>query len=104
MSEPSPETLDEKDVAQAKLTALSFPMGRYQHYKGPSYWVFAVSIDEETLEPLVHYESLVHGTCWTRKMSNFLESVMLPSGETKPRFVWTGVEKVRVSLGPKDGT
>jgi hypothetical protein len=94
MSEPSPETLDEKDMAQAKLAARSFPMGRYQHYKGPFYWVFAVSIDEETLEPLVHYESLVHGTCWTRKMSNFCESVGLPSGESKSRFQWVGTEKV----------
>ena len=93
MSEPSPETLDEKDMAQAKLAALSFPLGRYEHYKGPAYWVFAVSIDEETLEPLVHYESLVHGTMWTRTLRNFLESVMLPSGETKSRFVWVGTER-----------
>jgi len=88
VSERSPDTLDEKDVAQVKLAALSFPLGKYQHYKGPFYWVFGVSIDEETLEPLVHYESLVHGTCWTRKMSNFMESVSLSSGEIKPRFVW----------------
>lgn len=90
MSEPSPETLDEKDVAQAKLAALSFPLGRYQHYKGPFYRVFAVTIDEETLEPLVHYESLTRRTCWTRKMSNFMETVMLPSGEKRARFAFVG--------------
>jgi len=85
---------DEKDVAQEKLAALSFPLGRYRHHKGPEYWVFAVSVDEETLEPLVHYESLVHGTLWTRKLSNFVESLMLPSGETKSRFQWVGTERV----------
>ena len=90
VSESSPETLDEKDIAQAKLAALSFPLGRYQHYKGPFYRVFAVSIDEETLEPLVHYESLAHGTCWTRKMSNFMETVDLPSGVKKSRFRFVG--------------
>jgi hypothetical protein len=84
---------DEKDVAQEKLAALSFPLGRYQHYKGPFYFVFAVSIDEESLEPLVHYESLVHGTFWTRRLSNFTESVRLPSGETSSRFVWIGKER-----------
>jgi hypothetical protein len=85
-----PETLDEKGAAQVRLAALSFPIGRYQHYKGPFYRVFAVSLDEETLEPLVHYESLTHRTCWTRKMSNFMEVVELPSGEKKPRFVFVG--------------
>lgn len=89
------ETLDEKDVAQKRLEALSFPLGRYQHYKGPFYRVFAVSIDEETLEPLVHYESLARGTRWTRKMSNFMETVALPSGEKKPRFAFVGWEAGR---------
>lgn len=89
MSE-SPETLDEKDLAQAKLAALSFPLGRYQHYKGSFYRVFAVTLDEETLEPLVHYEALTRHTSWTRKMSNFMETVILPSGEKKPRFAFVG--------------
>jgi hypothetical protein len=90
MSEPSPETLDEKDMAQAKLVALSFPLGRYQHYKGSFYRVFAVSLDEETLEPLVHYESLARQTFWTRKMSNFMDTVLLPSGEKRARFLFIG--------------
>jgi hypothetical protein len=81
---------DDKDLAQEKLGALEFPLGRYQHYKGPFYRVFAVSIDEETLEPLVHYESLAHRTSWTRKMSNFTETVALPSGEKKARFQFVG--------------
>lgn len=81
-----PETLDEKDLAQAKLEALEFPLGLYKHYKGPEYWAIAVSIDEETLKPVVLYESILHGTLWTRTMANFTELVVLDSGETKPRF------------------
>lgn len=84
--------MDEKDDAQAKLKALEFPHGKYTHYKGPFYWVFATSIDEATLEPLVHYESIAHGTRWTRTLKNFTEEVTLPSGEKKLRFTWVGRE------------
>jgi hypothetical protein len=50
----------EKDQAQAKLKALAFKLGVYQHYKGQSasealYLAFAVTLHERTLEPLVHY-------------------------------------------------
>jgi hypothetical protein len=75
---------DEKDLAQDKLGEASarFPLGLYAHYKGPKYLVFALSLDEETLEPLVHYESLAHGTIWTRTLKNFTETVELPEGPT----------------------
>jgi hypothetical protein len=88
--------MDAKDEAQASLKARAFPLGEYRHYKGPCYWVFAVSIDEETLEPLVHYKSLIHETLWTRKMSNFAEEVDLPSGEKKPRFEHIGYKRVGI--------
>jgi hypothetical protein len=92
MVSSAPETLDEKDLAQRKLAeiASSFPLGRYQHVKGPFYRAFALTLDEETLEPLVHYESLAHHTFWTRTLKNFNELVTLESGETKPRFTFVG--------------
>jgi hypothetical protein len=87
-----PETLDEKDLAQKKLREIadSFLLGRYQHYKGPYYRVFAITLDEETLAPLVHYESLLHHTFWTRTLKNFTEEVTLEGGETRPRFKFVG--------------
>ena len=86
-----PETLDEKDLAQKKLREVSnsFLLGRYQHYKGPFYRVFAITLDEATLEPLVHYESLFHHTFWTRTLKNFTEEVTL-DGKTQSRFKFVG--------------
>ena len=86
-------TVDAKDEVQARLKKLELPYGKWQHYKGPCYWVFATSIDEGTLEALVHYESLAHGTCWTRTVKNFTEEVTSPSGEKKPRFEFIGGSK-----------
>ena len=80
--------MDDKDAAQKILKFIDCPLGKYQHYKGPFYWVFATSIDEATLAPLVHYESLTHGTCWTRTIDNFTEKV-----QGVPRFKYVGGEK-----------
>lgn len=80
--------MDDKDAAQETLKSIDCPLGKYRHYKGPLYWVFAKSIDERTLEPLVHYESLVHGTCWTRTIKNFKEKF-----EGVLRFEYVGGEK-----------
>lgn len=85
--------MGDKDRAQAGLKSLAFALGKWTHYKGPYYWVFATSIDEGTLEPLVHYESLAHGTCWTRTIKNFTEEVTLPSGEKTTRFTFVGGSK-----------
>jgi hypothetical protein len=76
---------DVKDEAQEKLAAGGIPLGRYQHYKGPFYDVFGLSIDEVTLEPLVHYRSLAHGTSWTRTVKNFTEDVEV-DGKKVQRF------------------
>ena len=64
-----------KDKAQADLKALDFKLGVYRHYKGGLYVVFAVSLDEETLKPLVHYYSLAKETRWTRTLTNFTERI-----------------------------
>jgi hypothetical protein len=79
------EEKDPKDEAQEKLAKEGIPLGLYRHYKGPSYKVFALSIDEGTLEALVHYHSLAHGTTWTRTVKNFTEEVEA-DGKKVPRF------------------
>lgn len=68
--------MDEKDKAQLALVdaAATCPVGVYTHRSGGEYIVFAHSIDEETLTPLVHYFSLKKGTRWTRTVTNFVES------------------------------
>jgi len=78
---------DPKDEAQEKLAAAKIPLGLYRHYKGPSYVAFALTIDEGTLEPLVHYRSLAHGTLWTRTVQNFIEEVDV-DGKKVPRFAY----------------
>ena len=84
---PEKDTKDPKDEAQEKLALARIPLGRYRHYKGPLYEVFALTIDEATLEQLVHYTSLVHGTSWTRTVKNFTEDVEV-DGKKVPRFVY----------------
>jgi hypothetical protein len=76
---------DPKDDAQEKLKVEGLSLGLFQHYKGPQYEAFALSIDELTLEPLVHYRSLAHGTSWTRTVKNFIEEVEV-DGKKVPRF------------------
>lgn len=74
---------DEKTAAQADLPRLVAlcPIGLYTHRKGGAYVVFAHSIDEGNLDPLVHYYSVAKGTRWTRTVHNF---TMLVDGV--PRF------------------
>lgn len=76
-----------KDEAQAALrsAAREWPVGLYKHYKNSDYIVYSHSVDEPTLEPLVHYYSLGRGTRWTRRISNFAESVAVGGAEV-PRF------------------
>jgi hypothetical protein len=62
---------DEKDIAQERLAALRLQLGIYRHYRGGLYCVFAVSLDEDTLAPLVHYYSYEKKTRWTRTLVNF---------------------------------
>jgi hypothetical protein len=84
-AETAPAEKDPKDAAQDKLKTDGIPLGRYQHYKEPLYDVFALSVDEGTLELLVHYRSLAHGTAWTRTLRNFTEEIEV--GDKKvPRF------------------
>jgi hypothetical protein len=77
---------DDKDRAQAKLKECGVKPGQiYRHYKGGLYTVVAVSLEEDTLEPLVAYHSNVKGTTWTRTLENFTEGVEF-RGVTHSRF------------------
>jgi hypothetical protein len=76
-----------KDVAQAELAMSGISGGQiYRHYKGGYYCVVAVSLKEDTLEPLVTYHSNLTDTDWTRTLQNFTEMVELPNGERIKRF------------------
>ena len=65
---------------------MSVQPGRYRHYKGPEYRVFAVVRHSETEEELVFYQALYgdYGL-WVRPLSMFTETVEL-DGEVVPRF------------------
>jgi hypothetical protein len=66
---------DEKDAAQAKLARLGPRLGVYRHYKGPEYVLFALTLKEDTLEPMVHYYSLEKKTRWTRTYEDFTHDI-----------------------------
>lgn len=84
---------DLKDRAQAKLASALVQLGVYRHYKGGLYTVFSTSIDEATLEPLVHYYSHAKRTRWTRTLRNFQETIKNDTGNV-PRFEFTSVASV----------
>lgn len=63
--------MDDKDDAQELLHNAGFKLGIYRHYKGGEYLAYSTSIHEETLEPLVHYYSLLKKKNWTRTLDNF---------------------------------
>lgn len=80
--------MTEKDDAQEALRLARPLLGVYQHYKGPLYTLFCVSLDERTLEILVHYYSHEKRTRWTRTLQNFLEDTQRPMElASVPRFV-----------------
>jgi hypothetical protein len=74
---------DAKTEAQSKLVATCEAAGVlsghiYTHWQaGGEYVVFAVTLDEATLEPLVHYYSLTYRTRWTRTLAVFTELVRM---------------------------
>lgn len=47
----------------------------YRHYKGGEYEIVSRPLDEETLNPLVIYRSLLHGTEWSRSLFVFSELI-----------------------------
>jgi hypothetical protein len=78
---------DAKDRAQDDLGELcaqhGLERGRvYEHWKGGLYVITALSVAEDTLEPLVTYRSNTKGTESTRRLSVFVEELAW-SAETK---------------------
>lgn len=62
------------------------PPGRYRHYKGGEYEVFAVARHSETLEALVFYRPLYNSTgWWVRPHAMFYGEVEV-DGKRVPRF------------------
>lgn len=64
------------------------PLGRYRHYKGGEYEVFAVARHSETLEPLVFYRTTYDDSgWWVRPHAMFFGQVEV-DGKLHPRFEW----------------
>ncbi|MCF7202843.1 DUF1653 domain-containing protein [Pseudomonas oligotrophica] len=69
--------------------------GRYRHYKGPEYRVFAVARHSETEEWMVFYQALYGDQgLWVRPLSMFVESVEV-DGKSVPRFALVEAEPGR---------
>lgn len=60
--------------------------GIYKHFKGDFYRVIAVGKNESTKEEAVVYRGCRFGDVWVRPMREFVEQVMCPDGELRPRF------------------
>jgi hypothetical protein len=75
-----------KTKAQAALKGAPKVHSVWKHYKGGVYTVVAVSLKEDTLEPLVTYRSNKRGTYWSRTMKSFLEHLETSPGAVSPRF------------------
>lgn len=79
----SHEVLTDKSAAQLALSREPVRLGVYRHYKGGQYIVFCVSLNEATLEQLVHYYSIEERFRWTRTREVFFEMV-----QDVPRFTF----------------
>ncbi len=83
--------MSDKDVAQAGLATQPEKAGQiYRHYKGGLYTIVAMAIMEDTLEPMVVYQSNLKGTISIRTLTNWREWVLLQSNgvgsHERPRF------------------
>jgi hypothetical protein len=68
------------------MTLPSTPIGRYRHYKGGEYEVFAAARHSETEELFVFYRPLYNDSgWWVRPHSMFFEQVEV-DGKMQPRF------------------
>ena len=68
----------------------TLPPGRYRHYKGGEYEVFAIARHSETEEFLVVYRPLYNDSgWWVRPYSMFIENVDV-GGRSVPRFEFLG--------------
>ena len=64
--------------------------GRYRHFKGREYQVYAMATHSETMEPMVVYRPLYgEGKLWVRPASMWSELVQTENGPVQ-RFTWIG--------------
>ncbi len=87
----SHHAMDPKDYAQAELAKQPEKSGQiYRHYKGSLYTIVAMAIMEDTLTPMVVYQSNAKGTISIRTLANWREWVLLQSegvgSHERPRF------------------
>ena len=61
-----------------------FKIGKYKHYKGGVYEVFAIGTHSETLEKLVLYRNQ-NGDIWGRPLEMFIGNVVV-NGKEQKRF------------------
>ena len=77
------KTADEHDPKMAAWNKLLLtpdvpkPGRVYEHYKGGLYSIVAVAIREDTLVPVVIYQSNFYGTVVERTLENFQENVLV---------------------------
>jgi hypothetical protein len=77
-----------KQLAQTRLSKMVVPdIGSvWEHYNGGFYVVVAVSLREDSLEPMVTYRSNKYGTYWTRTLENFMGDWESSPGVRSSRF------------------
>lgn len=75
-----------KDETQELCKTGPQPGEIYQHYKGGLYSVVARAIKEDTLEPLVIYQSNAKRSVWARTLDNFTSSVEVGDDSPVQRF------------------
>ena len=67
---------DPKDEAQRRLAECGLAPGKiFRHYKGGFYTIVALAIKEDTLEPMIVYQSNAKGTIWARTLADWNERV-----------------------------
>ena len=77
---------DQKDKVQLNLQEAGISQGeRFRHYKGGEYQIIACAVKEDTLEPLIIYQSLLKGSIWARTLKNWNEEVEI-DGKLIKRF------------------
>lgn len=82
--------MEDTKIDAQKIVADSseeFPQGSlWKHYKGGTYRIVTTCVDENSLEPLIIYQSIKYGTTWARSFKDWRENVSV-SGAEVPRFV-----------------
>jgi len=96
--------MENKSDAQTALAECGQQYGLYRHYKGGYYVMYGKTVNEETLETLVHYYSLEKKTRWTRTLENFTATVYLEERGNMQRFEYVREASLNELLEAYDNT